>query len=127
MVFRETFIAQTDGTVTLLTPTALKNPLTGMNAVIPAGGAVERISIYRDGDATVTSGCGIALGIVGNTGKYIATLDGNTTSQLNNGKVIARNIINDAGISAETELRVTLTGTLSTGSIIFEITYITYA
>ncbi len=127
MVQHDTLLCTTTGTVTLLTATALRNPLTGTNAELPEGACVESIAIYRDGDSPVTGGCTIQLGVVGATAKYMATLDLNTTTQLNNGHTISRVITSDTGLTADTELRVTLSGTLNTGAIAFEISYFTYA
>jgi hypothetical protein len=127
MVQHDSLLCTTVGTVTLLTATALRNPLTGNNAVLPEGACVERIAIYRDGDSAVTGSCTIQLGVVGATAKYMATLDLNTTTQLNNGHTISRTIMNDTGLAADTELRITLSGTLTTGAIAFEISYFTYA
>jgi len=127
MVATDTILCATSGWVTASTPTELLNPMTGLAAVIPEGAAVKKINIYRDGDATVTTGCTIQLGTVGSSSKYISAGEGISTTALNAGHLVHKYILTDVGLAAEEELRLVLSSGLTTGSIIFEITYSYYA
>jgi len=128
MVTTTTMLCSTSGSVPISTATALIDAMTGLPAIIPIGGAVKSIAVYRDSDNTITSGCTIQLGLVGALSKYIPFASAITTTNLNNLHLAHCNIDLDYGLTADTELRIQLSGAaLNLGSIVFEITYCSYA
>jgi hypothetical protein len=127
MVAVETILCQTQGNIASATPTALINPMTGLSADLPEGAIVKEISIYRDGDNAVTTGCTIQLGIEGSTSKYIGVAESLSTTDLNNGHLIHKYVTSDKGITAGAELRLTINNPMTTGGLIFEVTYAVYA
>ena len=127
MVATTTILCVTVGEINASTAVALLNPMEGVYATIPEGAVIKKIDIYRDGDAIVTGGCTMQLGVVGNLSKYIVVGEGLSTTDLNNGHLIHKYVPSDKGLAANTELRLTLNNALTTGTLVFEITYATYA
>jgi len=127
MVSTGTILCQTQGIVGASTPQALLNPMTGQNAELPEGAAVRNIAIYRDGDQEVTSGCIIQLGVDGNINKYVEVADSINTTALNTGHLINKQLMIDVGLSQTAPLLLTVNNAVSTGGLIFEVTYAVYA